>query len=161
LPINNNKQKLNKKTMDAPQNFTCSTISALTSSHKSSQIVVAHIRKRLPYGYTIGDNDVYCGRGVLCSTHVGNHRFRLIVLANLERYCTAQTKSKKTAIIYEVVDHVRSLSPDGVGGFVTKESSMQGFWFEVGDLVAVSKQYTTISLNYSPRKINLTLLSNK
>jgi hypothetical protein len=98
-------------------------------------IATAQIGKRLPVGYCLGENDVYCGRGSQCSNHIGNRRFNQLVLANLDRYCNATSRTEKTSIIYAVVDKVRESSPDG--GFV-KQDTKSGQWYEVGDLVAVS-----------------------
>ena len=92
-------------------------------------------RKYLPVGYELGDNDVYCGRGSQCFNHIGNRRFRDIVLENLPRYNLAMTKFEKSAIIYEVVETIRKESPNG--GFVKKDLN-RGQYYEVGDFHAVS-----------------------
>jgi len=99
-------------------------------------VVAAKSQKFLPVGYTLGDNDVYCGRGNLCYNHIGNRRFRTIILANLDRYTTAKTKTDKTTIIYEIVDHVRATSPNG--GFVRQDRA-SGRFYEVGDFLAREK----------------------
>jgi hypothetical protein len=97
--------------------------------------VVAHTTTLLPTSFQLGENDVFCGRGSMCFNHVGNKRFRLIVLSNLDRYAEAPTKAGKTAIIYEIVDLVRSNSP--YGGFVKKDLET-GRYYEIGDFLAVS-----------------------
>jgi hypothetical protein len=85
-------------------------------------------------GYVLNENDVYCGRGYLCFNHVGNHRFRDLVSANIQRYNNSLTKFQKSLIIQEVVDYVRSMSEEG--GFVKKDI-VTGRYFEVGDYHAV------------------------
>jgi hypothetical protein len=97
-------------------------------------------RKYLPLSYQLDSNDVYCGRGSLCFNHVGNLQFRSIVFANLQRYQTATAKFKKSEIIQEIVDFIRSRSPEG--GFVKKDFSTNQY-FEVGDFHAVSSNTQT------------------
>jgi hypothetical protein len=92
-------------------------------------------RKSLPCGYQLNDNDVFCGRGSLCFNHIGNARFRAIVLANIPRYHSSDSKLEKSHIIQEVVEYIRSTSPNG--GFVTKDIET-GRYYEVGDNSAVS-----------------------
>ena len=108
---------------------------SFSSSTCDRIVVAAKSQTFLPVGYTLGDNDVYCGRGNLCYNHIGNRRFRTIISANLDRYTTAKTKTDKTTIIYEIVDHVRATSPNG--GFVRQDRA-SGRFYEVGDFLAVS-----------------------
>jgi hypothetical protein len=103
--------------------------------------IIAQSRRELPDGYTLSENDVFCGRGSLGVTHIGNRRFRDLVLANSNRYINATSKFERSIIIYEVVDHIRSKSP--TGGFV-KNDSDTGCLYEVGDLAAVSTYYDDI-----------------
>lgn len=102
--------------------------------NSSSAIKKASMRKLLPSGYTLGNNDVRCGRGQACVNHIGNQRFRAMIAANLDRYIAAKTKAAKTLIVYEMIDEVRRISPSG--GFV-KEDIRTGRYHEVGDRVAV------------------------
>jgi hypothetical protein len=88
----------------------------------------------LPFDYQLHDNDVYCGRGTDCLNHVGNFRFRQIVLLNLDRYNSAKKKHEKSTILNEIVEYIRS-SSSGVG-FVTKDIET-GRFYEVGDTYAV------------------------
>ena len=112
------------------------------SPQSSERLAVAQTQKYLPDGYVLGENDVYCGRGSLCFNHIGNHRFRMIISANIERYSNALTKTEKTCIIYEIVDYIRATSPNG--GFVKKDLE-SGRYFEVGDVLAVSTHITDVS----------------
>jgi hypothetical protein len=95
----------------------------------------SQIAKRLPIDFSIDKNDVYVGRGNLYRYHPGNEKFQLLVLSNLDRYYNATNRNDKTAIIYEIVDQIRTNSPHG--GFV-KQDTRTGRWIEVGDAVAVS-----------------------
>ena len=61
-------------------------------------------RKYLPVGFTLGVNDVYCGRGGQCFNHTGNIRFRNIVSQHLKRYSNGVTKFDKSKIISDVVE---------------------------------------------------------
>ena len=98
------------------------------------RVAVAQNQRYLPIGYILNDNDVYCGRGHLAITHVGNENFRMIVSANKHRYSDTRSKIEKTILIYEIVDYVRSLSPNG--GFVKKNFEINRH-YEVGDVIAV------------------------
>jgi hypothetical protein len=89
----------------------------------------------LPINFQLGVNDVYCGRGKLCFNHIGNKHFRSVVFANGQRYQMASCKFQKSAIIQEVVDFIRSLSPDG--GFVKREDITLRY-YEVSNMHAVS-----------------------
>jgi hypothetical protein len=105
------------------------------------QITTARLCKQLPLGYKPDDNDVYCGRGRKCSFHVGNQRFREIIVANLHRYVSATTRSEKSTIIYEIVDYIRHLCvTTGHGiGFI-KRDHLSGLYYEAGDMIAVSSK---------------------
>jgi hypothetical protein len=111
------------------------------SNSTKKQITTARLCKVLPKGYKLGDNDVYCGRGRKCTYHIGNRRFRNIIVANLSRYNTATTRSEKSLIIYEIVDYIRSLCvATGHGiGFV-KRDHRSGIYYEAGDMIAVSSK---------------------
>ena len=97
--------------------------------------IAAHSTRPLPLDYELGDDDVFCGRGCRCFNHIGNQRFRALVESQLERYSLATTKMDKTIVICEVVNYVRTKSPNG--GFVKKDP-LSGRFFEVGDFLAVS-----------------------
>lgn len=90
----------------------------------------------LPEGFTPGDDDVICGRGKKCYSHVGNERFRLVVLESLDDYAQAKSKLDKSGVLARVVDQVRAKSPKG--GFV-KQLHEDGRWYEVGDFLAKEK----------------------
>lgn len=100
--------------------------------------IAAHSTRPLPPDYTLGNKDVFCGRGCRCFNHIGNQRFRAIVESQLDRYSKAKTKMDKTVVICEVVNFVRANSPDG--GFVKKDP-LTGRFFEVGDFLAVSFRF--------------------
>lgn len=89
----------------------------------------------LPAGFTPSDDDVICGRGKKCYTHIGNERFRLRVMTFLQDYSQARSKVDKSAVLSKVVEEVRLNSPSG--GFVKQDS--RGIWHEVGDFLAREK----------------------
>jgi hypothetical protein len=64
----------------------------------------------------------------------GNRRFRLTIDINLAKYREADTKFAISIIVWDVVDSIRSSSPDG--GFVKFSN---GRWYEVGDHLAREK----------------------
>jgi hypothetical protein len=105
---------------------------------KSSVSLATKTCTYLPIGYVLKEHDVYCGRGKESSNHIGNIRFQLIIAANIDRYRNAGDRNEKISLTYEIVDYIRSLCHDsGKGiGFVKKDRTT-GFYFEVGDLVAV------------------------
>jgi hypothetical protein len=96
---------------------------------------VSQTSRRLPPGYKLDENDVFCGRGHLTMNHIGNRRFRSIIVANHERYVNAINRHEKTAIIFQVVDHIRSLTPNG--GFIKNYG--HNSYYEIGDLEAVRR----------------------
>lgn len=85
--------------------------------------------------YNLGEYDVYCGRGSQSLNHVGNKHFTTLIQSMLNRYANAHLKQQKINIITEVIQQVRSLSPNG--GFI-KQDLENWRYFEVGDALAVS-----------------------
>jgi hypothetical protein len=100
----------------------------------STALAIARGRRALAPDYQLNDNDVFCGRGSIGFNHIGNQRYRSTVAATLERYMNTKSRTEKTSIIFEIVDKIRALSPNG--GFVKKDAG-SGIFYEVGDLVAV------------------------
>jgi hypothetical protein len=111
----------------------------LPSTTTSKPSSVARLCRILPEDYKLNDNDVFCGRGKSCFKHIGNNRFRHIIIANLPRYRKATTKSAKTSIIFDMVDHIRNIcqSTGHGAGFVKRDRST-GLYYEAGDMIAVS-----------------------
>jgi hypothetical protein len=95
----------------------------------------SHRMNLLPEGFNPGDDDVICGRGKKCYTHVGNERFRRKVIGMLEEYSRARSKLDKSSVLNEIVEQVRLASPSG--GFVKQDEN--GRWYEVGDFLAREK----------------------
>jgi hypothetical protein len=95
----------------------------------------AHRMNLLPEDYAPGNDDVICGRGKKCYTHVGNERFRRRVISMLDEYSRARSKQDKSCVLSDVVEQVRLASPSG--GFVKQDDS--GRWYEVGDFLAREK----------------------
>ena len=91
--------------------------------------------KLLGSDYVVTDDDVLCGRGKSCFYHRGNIKYRDIVALYVPAYQNAITKYQKTCIINEIINIVRSNSPNG--GFIRKDLETNNY-FEVGDYLAVS-----------------------
>jgi hypothetical protein len=117
-----------------------------TNNSSLAKGVAAHNSKLLPSDYTLGDDDVICGRGSRCFNHTGNKRFRKVVESQLERYSNTLCKFDKTSIICEIVSIVRLNSPHG--GFVKKDGDT-GRYYEVGDFLAVRTVYTNYVFLYT------------
>jgi hypothetical protein len=109
----------------------------MNDSFSSTVVKQTSLCKQLPDGYKIGQDDVYIGRNSVGKNSVGNQRFRLKVAENAERYCRASSRIEKTAIIYEIIDYIRTNSPNG--GFIKKDLET-GYYYEVGDVIAVSQK---------------------
>jgi hypothetical protein len=90
----------------------------------------------LPSDFSPGKDDVICGRGKKCYSHIGNERFRVRVSGMLNTYNAARSKVDKSAVLSDVVEQVRSASPNG--GFVKLDVDT-GRWYEVGDFLAREK----------------------
>lgn len=96
---------------------------------------IATPSKILPVDYVLNENDVLCGRGLKCSEHLGNFRFRMIVNQSLNHYTNVTRRPEKTLIITSIVDEIRDASKSG-GGFVKYDPSTERY-YEVGDYLAV------------------------
>lgn len=114
-----------------------SVLSSPVSDEKSSKKlgIISQNIVFLDENFEPGQYDVVCGRGRKCSTHVGNARFREIVISYLEKYSNAE-KLEKSNILFEIVNKVRQESPRG--GFVKKDA-VSGRWQAVGDFLAREK----------------------
>lgn len=104
------------------------------------------IPKNKPLGHSFqpGPHDVICGRGKSVFWHDGNQEFRRYIDENADRYRRARSKLDKSLIVIEIVDCIRSNSPNG--GFVKQikprgeASILDGpHWVEVGDALAREK----------------------
>jgi hypothetical protein len=107
----------------------------------------------LPIHYRINEHDVLCGRGRQCYNHVGNQRFRQMIMDTLDAYVQATTKYDKSAIIDNILSTIRTKSrqynqqcqpqqqvhdeEDMVGGGFVKKDETTGRWYEVGDNAVV------------------------
>jgi len=96
--------------------------------------------KLLPVDFVPTEDDVICGRGKKCYSHIGNDRFRDRVQGMLALYKQARSKLHKSKVLNQVVEQIRQDSPNG-GGFVKQDES--GRWFEVGDFLAREKTSQT------------------
>jgi hypothetical protein len=91
----------------------------------------------LPNEYVLHEDDVICGRGSKCFNHIGNCRFRDIILDHLVEYKNATTKNEKNWIIRRVIDQIRSTSRCSHGVGFVKMDNQTKCYYEVGDLLAV------------------------
>jgi hypothetical protein len=94
----------------------------------------------LPEDFKPGIDDVICGRGKKCYSHIGNERFRQRVLGMLDKYSQARSKLDKSSVLNDVVEQVRVASPRG--GFIKQDEATRR-WFEVGDFLAREKTSQT------------------
>ena len=81
------------------------------------------------------ESDVLFGRGGLTNTHVGNRRFRDIILLHRPDYARA-IKIEKPNVARRIVKAIRCGSPPG--RFLKKDSK-NGMWYDVGDKHAAEK----------------------
>lgn len=119
--------------------------SSVVNTDMYNDTMSVHKKRLLPIDFVISDHDVLCGRGSKCYNHIGNQRFRTIVNTYLTQYMNAKCKYDKTAIIYEIINQIRSnCSPINNGGFI-KWNTSNGRLYEVGDFLAVSYHEIIVS----------------
>lgn len=106
----------------------------------------------LPFDFQPGPYDVICAKGKAAREHEGNMFFRRIIKETLSAYGKADSRYKKSMIVSDVVDLIRSRSrgsqsssssADGSssscgGGFVKRDGN-DGLYYEVGDRLAREK----------------------
>lgn len=95
----------------------------------------AHQMTPLAKDFMPSADDVICGRGKKCYSHIGNDKFRRRVIGMLDEYSRAKSKLDKSGVLSKVMAEVRRASP--AGGFVKQDES--GQWYEVGDFLAREK----------------------
>lgn len=88
----------------------------------------------LPVSYTPHKLDVICARGKLALKHDGNKRLRALVKHNLPMYSASKCKFQKSKIVADIVDAIRSASPQG--GFI---KFVDDRWYTVSDRHAREK----------------------
>uniref|UniRef100_A0A7S3P3Z1 DUF6824 domain-containing protein n=1 Tax=Amphora coffeiformis TaxID=265554 RepID=A0A7S3P3Z1_9STRA len=82
------------------------------------------------------DNDVLCGRGGRINAHVGNVRFRELVVARKPKYLAPSTKKlEKAHIAAALVQEIRCREPSG--RFLKEDPD--GSWYDIGDAKAIKK----------------------
>lgn len=89
--------------------------------------------RELGADFTPGSNDVICSKGAESYNHVGNNRFRKLILSQLEQYEKA-SKPEKTLIVSSMVETIR----DSGGSFIRQHIKTQR-WHEVGNKLAREK----------------------
>jgi hypothetical protein len=88
-------------------------------------------RSQLGVDFQPSDLSVICGRGNY-RNHSGNHRFHLLASTFVGRYSQADSKTTKSALVFNIVTMIRQ-----AGGHFCKYE--KGVWFEVGDRIAREK----------------------
>ena len=89
-------------------------------------------RSRLGVESQPSNFSVICGRGKESYKHTRNHCFRILTSTFVERYYRAESKTAKSAFVYNIVTLIRE-----AGGHFCKYE--KGSWFEVGDRCAREK----------------------
>ena len=78
--------------------------------------------------------DVICGRDKLCCSHVGNKRFRQLVMKHREQYQMATSRDIKAQITFQIIAYVKQQ-----GGRFLKQDGITGVWQTVADAYAHEK----------------------
>jgi hypothetical protein len=86
---------------------------------------------------TPAPNDIVCGRGKMTVAHLGNRRFRKLVMARKDDYQKARRRDHKTRITLELVQQLRG-GPDG-GRYVNR-----GWSFGV-DTLAITERLNVLA----------------
>jgi hypothetical protein len=89
-------------------------------------------RSQLGADFQPSDLSVICGRGKDSYNHEGNRCFRKLASVFVERYSRADSKTTKSALVFNIVTTIRK-----AGGHFCKYE--KGAWFEVGDRCAREK----------------------
>ena len=103
----------------------------------------------------LNHNDVLCGRGSRPNYHIGNVKFRKLVLSLKAEYLSTNTRSRKASIAEEIVSTVQNKEPRGrflerVDADVLQGSGFSpGFeaWCLVVDRVAIEKAKQALRKN--------------
>jgi hypothetical protein len=53
--------------------------------------------------------DILCGRGIRCTQHLGNRRFRAMIALSLDNYSVADTRQAKTKVVRKVMYDITSV----------------------------------------------------
>ena len=103
----------------------------------------------------LNHNDVLCGRGAGPNDHIGNVKFRKLVLSRKAEYLSTNTRLRKARIAKEIVSTVQNMEPRGrflkrVDASVLKDSGFDpGFeaWCLVVKDVALEKAKQALRQN--------------
>lgn len=89
-----------------------------------------------PFG-TLGDDDIVCGRGAPVNHHIGNERFRELVLGYNKSYFVAK-RSEKPKIAMKILDVLASRGARFVRR-IKGASAVAARWEEVSHKIAYEK----------------------
>jgi hypothetical protein len=115
-----------------PEHVPLQANSERTSKSKLSALGPKTERSQLGVAFQPSDLSVICGRGKDSYNHEGNHRFRTLASTFVETYSRADSKTDKSALVFNIVTAIRQ-----AGGHFCKYE--KGAWFEVGDRCAREK----------------------
>ncbi|CAB9502230.1 Nitrilase family, member 2 [Seminavis robusta] len=88
----------------------------------------------LPKSFSPSINEVIIGRGKKVNNHSGNENFRDLIDSKIHEYEEAENKTAKSAIIFQMLQHIKRGSPE-TGGFVKKDAKTKR-WYAVEDTAA-------------------------
>lgn len=111
---------------------------ALPTSNKGYQCTNELL---LPEDFEPSAYSVICGRGRKTTDAVGNRRLAVIASLFAQRYSEATKKEDKSVIVSEILEIMRSASPDPHHAFVRHSN---GSWFRVENLHAREKIGTVL-----------------
>lgn len=98
----------------------------------------------LPQDYKPSSSDIMCGRGVEIFQHPANIFFREIVMRYLPSYEAASSKREKSAVVQDIIQDVRSHSPDGVSSqFIRKDTAID-IWLVLNSVAVRQKVGQTL-----------------
>jgi len=96
------------------------------------------------------DCDVICGRDKLCCSHVGNKRFRQLVMKHRERYQTATSRDLKAQITFQIIADIKRQ-----GGRFLKHDGVTGEWQPVPDAYAHEKVSHALRSAKDPNRLRV------
>ncbi|KAL3934697.1 MAG: hypothetical protein SGBAC_009643 [Bacillariaceae sp.] len=115
-------------------NTTCTTQSPRMSYSKKGYQCTYDLM--LPPDFEPSAYSVICGRRRKAIESIGNRRLNVIASIFAKRYADAKKKEDKSVIVSEILNTIRSASPDSQHAFVRYEN---GQWFRVQNLHAREK----------------------
>lgn len=88
--------------------------------------------------------DVLCGKGKAVFEHVGNRRFRFVILMNIEKYHKQMTKAARSAMVKSITDQVLSSGARFLKRSDNTDEQLDDRWFELSREEARAKVSQTM-----------------